>query len=100
VTLLPEDRATAKARGFRVAVLMHTPESDWASQQLSGMMGRFGECGVVVTHLPDRPASRWFRIRNVQPIMVQRQPDHEGEFFSPIRLLKQKKVGFVHPLRL
>ena len=51
VTLLPEDRAAAKARGFRVAVLMHTLESDLASQRLSGMLGRFGKCGMVVTHV-------------------------------------------------
>ena len=51
VTLLPEDRAAAKARGFRVAVLMHTLESDLAGQRLSGMLGRFCECGMVVTHV-------------------------------------------------
>ena len=53
VALLPEDRAAAKARGFRIAVVMHTLESDWASQQLSGMVGQFGECGAAVTHVID-----------------------------------------------
>ena len=53
VTLLPEDRAAAKARGYRVAVVMHTLESDWARQQLSGMVGTFGDCGTAVTHVVD-----------------------------------------------
>jgi len=53
VTLLPEDRAAAQERGFRVAIVMHTLESDWASQQLSGMVGTFGECGAAVTHVID-----------------------------------------------
>ncbi len=53
VTLLPEDRAAAKARGFRVAVVMHTLESDWAQQLLSGMVGTFGDCGAAVTHVID-----------------------------------------------
>ncbi len=53
VTLLPADRVAAKARGFRVAVVMHTLESDWARQLLSGMVGTFGYCGTAVTYVID-----------------------------------------------
>ena len=53
VTLLPEDHAAAKARGFRVAVVLHTLESDWARQQLSGIVGTLGDCGTAVTHVID-----------------------------------------------
>ena len=53
VTLLPEDRAAAKARGYRIAVVMHKLESAWASQQLLGMVGQFGGCGAAVTHVID-----------------------------------------------
>ena len=31
VILLPDDRTAAKAAGWRVAVVLHTLESDWAS---------------------------------------------------------------------
>jgi len=53
VSLLPEDRTAAKAAAWRVAVVMHTLESDWAKQLLAGMVGVFGDCGVVVTEVVD-----------------------------------------------
>ena len=39
VALLPEDIAAVK--GLRVALVMHTLESDWARQCLSGIVGTF-----------------------------------------------------------
>lgn len=53
VSLLPEDRAAAKVAGWRVAVVLHTLESDWAKQQLAGMVGIFGDCGAAVIDVVD-----------------------------------------------
>lgn len=53
VSLLPDDRAAAKVAGWRVAVVLHTLESDWAKQQLAGMVGIFGDCGAAVIDVVD-----------------------------------------------
>jgi ribose transport system substrate-binding protein len=53
VTLLPDDRTAAKSAGWRVAVVLHTLESDWAKQQLAGMVGIFGDCGAAVIDVVD-----------------------------------------------
>ena len=53
VLLLPEDMVRARASGFRVAVVLHTLESDWAKQQLSGIIGMLGNCGVAVIEVID-----------------------------------------------
>ena len=53
VTLLPDDRAAAKAASWRIAVVLHTLESDWAKQQLAGMVGIFGDCGAAVIDVVD-----------------------------------------------
>ena len=53
VTLLPDDRAVAKEAGWRVAVVLHTLESDWAKQQIAGMVGIFGDCGAAVIDVVD-----------------------------------------------
>ena len=53
VSLLPEDIAAAKAASLRVAVVLHTLDSDWTRLQISGMLGIFGDCGVVVTEVID-----------------------------------------------
>lgn len=53
VSLLPDDRAAAKAAGWRIAVVLHTLDSDWAKQQLSGMVGIFGDCGAAVIDVVD-----------------------------------------------
>ena len=74
VTLLPEDRAAAQARGFRVAVVMHTLESDWASQQLSGMVGTFGDCGTAVTHVIDCAFSPTAQVEALDGLIAEK-PD-------------------------
>lgn len=53
VSLLPEDIAAARVATLRVAIVLHTLDSDWASLQISGMLGIFGDCGVVVTEVVD-----------------------------------------------
>lgn len=53
VSLLPEDMAAAKAATRRVAIVLHTLDGDWTKQQISGMLGIFGDCGVVVTEVID-----------------------------------------------
>ncbi len=74
VTLLPEDRAAAKARGFRVAVVLHTLQSDWAHQQLSGMVGTFGDCGTAVTHVIDCAFSPRAQVQALEELLAQK-PD-------------------------
>ncbi len=74
VTLLPEDRAAAKARGFRVAVVLHTLQSDWAHQQLSGMVGTFGDCGTAVTHVIDCAFSPRAQVQALEELLEQK-PD-------------------------
>ena len=53
VVLLPEDIRRAKERDFRVGIAMHTLEGDWSRLLLNGMIGTFGESGVVVTEIID-----------------------------------------------
>lgn len=53
VLLLPEDMERARAGGFRVAIVLHTLESDWAKQQLSGIVGTLGNCGIAVIDVVD-----------------------------------------------
>lgn len=53
VALLPEDCTEAKAAGKRVAVVLHTLNGDWTKLQIAGMLGIFGDCGVVVTEVVD-----------------------------------------------
>lgn len=74
VALLPEDRAAAKARGFRVALVMHTLESDWAHQQVSGMVGTFGDCGTAVTHVIDCAFAPQTQVRALDGLLAQK-PD-------------------------
>lgn len=53
VLLLPEDMARARAAGLRVAIVLHTTASDWSKQQLAGIIGTLGECGVAVIEVVD-----------------------------------------------
>lgn len=53
VSLLPDDRAAAKSAAWRVAAVLRTLESDWAKQQLAGMIGIFGDCGTAVIDVVD-----------------------------------------------
>src|SRR6478752_4356813 len=53
VLLLPEDLARARSSNFRVGIVLHTLESDWAQQQLAGLVGMLGDCGVAVIDVVD-----------------------------------------------
>ena len=90
VTLLPQDSVAAQARAFRVAVVMHTLESDWASQQLSGLVGTFGECGAAVTHVSDCALSPCAQVRALDGLLIDR-PD-EG-ISLPVA---NQEVAFAH----
>jgi ribose transport system substrate-binding protein len=74
VSLLPDDRTAAKAAGWRVAVVLHTLESDWAKQQLAGMMGIFGDCGAAVIDVVDCAFSPDIQLAELDRLISQR-PD-------------------------
>jgi ribose transport system substrate-binding protein len=74
VTLLPDDRAAARNASWRVAVVLHTLESDWAKQQLSGMVGVFGDCGAAVIDVVDCGFSPDRQVAELDRLIAQR-PD-------------------------
>lgn len=74
VSLLPDDRTAAKAAGWRVAVVLHTLQSDWAKQQLAGMMGIFGDCGAAVIDVVDCAFSPDMQVAELDRLIPQR-PD-------------------------
>ncbi|MYI70066.1 MAG: substrate-binding domain-containing protein [Boseongicola sp. SB0673_bin_14] len=53
VTLLPQDIADARRRDLRVALIMHTMDSDWAKQLVQGVIGTLGDSGVTVMETVD-----------------------------------------------
>lgn len=53
VTLLPQDIAAARARHLRVAVVMHTVQSDWAKHLIQGIVDVLGDCGAIVMETVD-----------------------------------------------
>jgi ribose transport system substrate-binding protein len=53
MTLLPQDITAARAKKLRVAIIMHTLESDWARLLVQGMVGTLGECGAIVIDVVD-----------------------------------------------
>lgn len=74
VSLLPDDRAAAKAAGWRIAVVLHTLESDWAKQQLAGMVGIFGDCGAAVIDVVDCAFSPDLQVTELDRLVALR-PD-------------------------
>lgn len=74
VSLLPDDRLAAKAAGWRVAVVLHTLESDWAKQQLAGMVGILGDCGAAVVDVVDCGFSPERQIVELDRLIAER-PD-------------------------
>ncbi|MGZ2385424.1 substrate-binding domain-containing protein [Rhizobium brockwellii] len=53
IALLSDDLARARAARFRVAVVLHTTASDWAKQQIAGIIATFGDCDVAVIEVVD-----------------------------------------------
>lgn len=74
VSLLPDDRTAAKSAGWRVAVVLHTLQSDWAKQQLTGMVGIFGDCGAAVIDVVDCGFSPDLQVAELDRLIGQR-PD-------------------------
>lgn len=74
VSLLPDDRTAAKNAAWRVAIVLHTVESDWAKQQLVGMVGIFGDCGAAVIDVVDCHFSPERQVAELDRLIAQR-PD-------------------------
>lgn len=74
VSLLPDDRAAARSAAWRVAVVLHTLESDWAKQQLAGMVGIFGDCAAAVIDVVDCGFSPDRQVAELDRLITQR-PD-------------------------
>ena len=74
VTLLPDDKAAAKAAVWRIAIVMHTVASDWARQMVGGMVGIFGDCGAAVIEVVDCGFSDARQIEALDRLIAQR-PD-------------------------
>lgn len=74
VSLLPDDRAAAKEAGWRVAVVLHTLDSDWAKQQLAGMVGILGDCGAAVVDVVDCGFSPATQVAELDRLVAER-PD-------------------------
>ena len=53
VTLLPQDTESARAKKLRIAIVMHTMESDWSTHLVQGIVGVLGECGAIVIDVVD-----------------------------------------------
>ena len=53
IELLPEDIAEAREKRFSVAIVFHTTTSDWARQQISGIVGTLGACSTIVSEVVD-----------------------------------------------
>ena len=53
VVLLPNDIAMARRKKFRVAIIMHTLESDWSKQLVTGIIGTLGDAGAIVVEVVD-----------------------------------------------
>lgn len=74
VLLLPEDMERARANGLRVAVVLHTLESNWAKQQLSGIIGMLGNCGVAVIDVIDCAFTPEIQIEELERL-IEQAPD-------------------------
>ncbi|WP_201797149.1 substrate-binding domain-containing protein [Vibrio penaeicida] len=53
VVLAETEIAAARRKQYRVAIVMHTLNSDWSRLQLAGIVGTLGDCGCVVSEVVD-----------------------------------------------
>ncbi|OQP87073.1 sugar ABC transporter substrate-binding protein [Rhizobium rhizosphaerae] len=53
IALTETDIAAAQEARFRVAIVLHTLSSDWAKQQIAGIMATFGDCATAVIEVVD-----------------------------------------------
>lgn len=72
VVLLPNDIAAARRRNFRVAIVMHTLESDWSKQLVQGIIGTLGDAGAIVVEVVDCGFSSEAQIRALKRIQMMR----------------------------
>lgn len=74
IALFPDDIAGARKAHFRVGVVLHTVTSDWAKQQIAGIMATFGECDVAVIEVVDCAFSPEAQIAALDRLL-QEKPD-------------------------
>lgn len=51
ITLLDRDIGAARDRGFSVAVVIHTLDSDWSRQSMAGIVETLHQCGATVSEV-------------------------------------------------
>lgn len=53
IALFSDDIASARKGRFRVGVVLHTTTSDWAKQQIAGIIATFSDCDIAVIEVVD-----------------------------------------------
>lgn len=101
VSLLPEDVAAARAVTRRVAIVLHTLDGDWTKLQITGMLGIFGDCGVVVTEVvdcgfsADRQASELDRLIAAAPDAIVALPVANEQVAAAFRRVSEAGIRLV-----
>ena len=101
VSLLPEDIAAVKAATRRVAIVLHTLDGDWTRLQISGMLGVFGDCGVVVTEVvdcgfsADRQVAELDRLIAAKPDAIVALPVANEQVAAAFRLVTAAGIRLV-----
>lgn len=72
VVLLPSDIAAARRKNFRIAIVLHTLESDWSKQLVQGIIGTLGDAGAIVVEVVDCGFSAEAQIRALKRIRLMR----------------------------
>jgi len=72
--LSEENTARAREARFTVAIVLHTTTSDWAKQQLAGLMATFGHCAAVVIEVVDCNFDTTTQIEALNRLVAER-PD-------------------------
>jgi ribose transport system substrate-binding protein len=65
---------SAKARTFRVAIVLHTTASDWAQRQVAGIKAGLGRAGAVVVSIVDCGYDAATQVAAIERL-VQSRPD-------------------------
>lgn len=53
IALLDDDIIAARNRGFSVAVIIHTLDSDWSRQSMAGIVETLDRCGATISEVVD-----------------------------------------------
>lgn len=51
ITLLDRDISAARSKGYSVAVVIHTLDSDWSRQSLAGIVETLDQCGATLSEV-------------------------------------------------